>query len=867
MTSRKINDSLQYIMDYRKIEKKWQARWLAQKNDKFDKKDIANKYYVLEMFSYPSAANLHIGHVYNFAPSDTFARFKKMQGFNVFQPMGFDSFGLPAENYALKTGIHPKDSIEANIKKMREQLKSLGCMYDWDYEVVTSDVSYYRFTQEMFLHFYKKGLVYQKDAPVNFCVSCNTAIANEQVKEGECERCNSIVIKKNMRQWFFKITDYAEELLSGLDGIDWPEKTKAMQRNWIGKSVGCEIDFLVSVCNPVSEAEGSPAKTNTKNHQKINIIPDRIKVFTTRADTLFGVSYVVLAPEHPLVDKITTEEKEAEVKDYKYRTAKLSDIERQENKGDKTGVFIGAYAVHPITNKRVPVYIADYCLYTYGTGAVMGVPAHDERDYAFAKKYKLCVIEVVKNDKKGDNKCVEGAFIHDGVLINSGEFDGLSSVEARIKIAEWLEKNKKGATKTNYRLRDWSVSRQRYWGCPIPIVHCDKCGAVPLPKKNLPVTLPYDVDLKQRANSPLSYHDEFMNTTCPKCKGAAKRDADTLDTFVCSSWYFLRYPDAKNTKKAFDSNLINQMLPVDKYIGGAEHACMHLLYARFFTKAMRDMGLLNFDEPFKALVHQGLILGPDGEKMSKSKGNVVNPDKYIAEYGADVLRMYLCFAFSYIEGGPWNDDGIKSIAKFLDRVERLMDNVISNNERSQCNHAANTTNSPVEVEALGKRSQTELYYPLNYTIKNATKDIENFSFNTAIARIMELVNVLNKLDLNAIYLEKTLPALSDALKDLVKLLAPFAPHFCEELWERLGNKTSIFNEKYPVCDESKLVLSQVEMAVQINSKIVSKIVVGTDWDDAKIAAAAKEQIKDLLIDKQVKKVIVIKDRLINMIIG
>ncbi|MCL2556169.1 MAG: leucine--tRNA ligase [Firmicutes bacterium] len=801
-------------MNHKQIEKKWQNKWLKLKNDKFDKKNLSQKYYVLEMFSYPSGANLHIGHTYNFAPSDTFARHKKMQGYNVFQPMGFDSFGLPAENYAIKTGIHPKDSINSNITKMQEQLKALGCMYDWDYEIVTSDPSYYKFTQEIFLHFYKKGLVYQKDAPVNFCTSCNTAIANEQVKDGACERCDSVVIKKNMRQWFFKITDYAEELLSGLDTIDWPEKTKAMQRNWIGKSIGCEIGFNIDI------------KSNKDQ---------TIKIFTTRADTLFGVSYIVLAPEHPLVDIITTQDKIKQVKEYKGSTAKLSDIERQENKGDKTGVFVGSYCIHPFTNEKIPIYIADYCLYSYGTGAVMGVPAHDKRDYDFAKKYDLNIKKVIEGG--------ELPFVDDGILINSNEFDGLGSDAARTKIAELLKKDGFGGQKINYRLRDWSISRQRYWGCPIPIVHCDKCGAVPLKNKDLPVELPYDVDLKQRANSPLSYHNNFINIECPKCGGAAKRDADTLDTFVCSSWYFLRYPDVNNKKKAFNSELINQMLPVDKYIGGAEHACMHLLYARFFTKAMRDIGLINFNEPFKSLVHQGLILGPDGEKMSKSKGNIVNPDKYIDEYGADVLRMYLCFAFSYIEGGPWNDEGIKSIAKFLDRVERLVDMVIS-------------------ASPSGDTLSSELEYTLNYTIKNANKDIENFSFNTAIARIMELVNAMYKFN-------DKLDTLRDTTFNLVKLLAPFAPHFCEELWKRLGHKTSIFNEKYPVCDESKLVLAQVEIAVQVNSKIISKIMIGTDWDNTKIEEAAKldEKVTALLVGKQIKKVIVVKDRLINLIIG
>ena len=831
-------------MNHKKIEAKWQKQWAKWKTDAFDKTNIDNKYYVLEMFSYPSAANLHIGHVYNFAPSDSFARFKKMQGYEVFQPMGFDSFGLPAENYAIKTGIHPSVSIAANIEKMRVQLKALGAMFDWDYEVVTSDPSYYRWTQWLFLQFFKKGLIYQKDAPVNWCTSCNTAIANEQVVGGMCERCDGEILKKNMRQWFFKITDYAEELLSGLDTIDWPEKTKAMQRNWIGKSVGAHIKF--QLCGSL-----------------LNMSANAVTVFTTRADTLMGASYVILAPEHPLVEALTSPAQAKAVKDYQYQTAKTSDIERLSDKGGKSGVFTGGYCMHPITKEKLPVWIADYCLATYGTGAVMGVPAHDTRDYEFAKTYNLPVKQVIC--PAANIPSTDGLpFVDDGVLINSGEFNGLTSAQAKEEIVACLTKNKSGAAKTNYRLRDWSASRQRYWGCPIPIIHCDKCGAVPVPAKELPVLLPADAEFTPDGKSPLSKHSKYINTACPKCGIPAKRDADTLDTFVCSAWYFLRYPDARNNRSAFDKKTVNKMLPVDKYIGGPEHACMHLLYARFFTKALRDMGFVSFDEPFTSLVHQGMILGADGEKMSKSKGNIVNPDSYLDEYGADALRMYLMFAFSYIEGGSWSDDGIKSIAKFLDRVERIVDTAVEGNKNPCKKTTAPHFNNPSMNGDIFDESSKELEYALHYAIKNITRDLEIFSFNTAIARLMELVNAMYK----HTAAKGNSATLYTAALELIKLIAPFTPHSAEELHARTGGTSSIFSERYPVHDETKLVLTQVEIAVQLNSKIISKIMIDPGWPDSKIkeTAITDEKTTEALMGREIKKAIVIKQRLINLIV-
>lgn len=807
-------------MDMLKVEKKWQTRWADEKLYSFDKSRIDKKYYTLEMFSYPSGAKLHAGHWYNYGPSDSFARFKRMQGYEVFEPMGFDAFGLPAENYAIRTGVHPEDSTLKNIDTMEKQLKKIGGMFDWDYEIKTCLPDYYKWTQWIFLELYKNGLAYRKEAPVNWCPSCSTVLANEQVIDSKCERCNSEVIKKNLTQWFFKITNYAEELLQDLDTLDWPQKTIAMQKNWIGKSVGGEVEFALE--------NG-----------------ETFRVFTTRADTLYGVSYVVLAPEHPLVDKLVTADNKKAVDEYKESCAKTSEIDRLSSTREKSGVFIGAYAINPINNERVPIWIADYVLYSYGTGAVMGVPSHDERDFAFAKKYNLPITRVIaETDGEG-----ELPYCGQGVLVNSGKFNGVDSDKAREGILDKLERIGKGGKKVNYRLRDWLVSRQRYWGCPIPIIHCEHCGEVPVPVEDLPVKLPHNVDFTPDGKSPLSKCDEFINTVCPICGKPAKRDADTLDTFVCSSWYFLRYPDAHNTEKAFDSELINKMLPVDKYIGGAEHACMHLLYARFFTKALRDLGYLNFDEPFKSLVHQGTILGTDGMKMSKSRGNVVSPDDSVSRVGADAFRLYLMFGFSYVEGGPWNDNGIESIVKFMDRVERIVNKIYG------------YPNGKTEFT----REEKELNFLRHSTIKRVTDDMEVFSFNTAIARIMELVNGLVKYDqLN----DKNVKLMRETASDLIGLLAPLAPHFAEELNENIGNKKSIFNMPYPKYDESALVKDSYELAVQVNSKVRSKIEVPSDSDDKAIAEIAmnNDAIKPFIDGKTVVKTIVIPKRLVNIVV-
>ena len=795
-------------MEMKKIENKWRKIWEEKELYKFDINSGKEKLYCLEMFSYPSGAKLHLGHWYNFSVADTWARYKKMCGYNLFHPMGFDAFGLPAENYAIKTGIHPKISTDKNIETMEEQLKKIGGSWDWNHEVITCNKDYYKWTQWMFLKMYEHNLAYKKEAPVNYCPSCNTVLANEQVVAGECERCGTTVIRKKMSQWFFKITDYAEELLNDLDKLDWPEKTKSLQRNWIGKSNGAYVDFKVDGTN------------------------EKFTVFTTRADTLFGATYCVLAPELDLVDKITTKEQKEEVENYKKEAAKISEIDRMNTVKEKTGVFTGAYAINPVNNKKIPIYISDYVLASYGTGAIMAVPAHDERDYEFAKKFNLEIIQVLD----GENANIDTeAYTLDGIHVNSGFLNGLNKEEALEKIYEFLEKEKVGKKTTTYKLRDWLISRQRYWGSPIPIIYCDDCGIVP--EKDLPVELPMDVEFTPDGESPLKKCESFMHTTCPKCGKPALREADTLDTFVCSSWYFLRYPDNLNEKEPFNKEIINKILPVDKYVGGIEHACMHLLYARFFTKALRDMGYLDFDEPFISLVHQGTILGPDGEKMSKSKGNTVSPDEYVEEYGADILRGYLMFGFNYIDGGPWTDDGIKAINKFYLKVERLTKAISEEN---------------TEIEELEKS--------LHKTIKSVRTDIDKFQFNTSLSRIMEYTNALVKYENNKIprkYIEQ-----------LLLLLAPFAPYITEELWESIGNKFSIHNNSYPTYDEEKIKEDTVTMAVQVNGKLRSTVSVKKDEEKDVVLKLCKseENVKKHIEGKEIIKEIVVPNKIVNIVV-
>ncbi len=809
-------------MDNVKIEKKWNKIWKDTKLYAFDKNRTDKKFYMLEMFSYPSGAKLHLGHWYNFGMSDSYARFKKMTGYNVFEPMGFDAFGLPAENYAIKTGIHPKDSTEKNISIMEQQLSEMGAMFDWSSEVVTCRPEYYKWTQWLFLQLFKHGLAYRKDAPVNWCPSCQTVLANEQATDGVCERCGSQIVHKNLTQWFFKITKYAEELITGLDNLDWPEKTKLMQKNWIGKSTGGEVEFKLE--------DGTAFRT-----------------FTTRADTLFGVNYVVLAPEHPLVDRITTPEQRQTVEDYRLAVSKTSEIDRLSTVKEKTGVWTGAYCINPINGKKVQVWIGDYVLYSYGTGAVMGVPSHDARDFDFAKKYGLEINRVIraKDDKTDDSL----PFTEYGIMCNSGEFDGMTSEEGKKAVIDLLESKGQGKHVVNYRLRDWLISRQRYWGAPIPVIHCPHCGIVPVPEDQLPVELPYDVNFTPDGTSPLLKHEGFMNCKCPKCGGDAKRDPDTLDTFVCSSWYYLRYPDNKNVSEPFSREIADRMLPVDKYVGGAEHACMHLLYARFITKALRDMGYLDFDEPFRSLTHQGMILGPDGQKMSKSKGNVISPDPYIEKYGSDVLRTYIGFGYRYTEGGPWSDDGIRAIAKWLERVEKTV---------------VKAASADVSGERPFGKAEKELNYVRHNTIKEVTADYDTFDFNTAVARMMELLNALNKYENDGV---SNAAFYKECVTDLVKLLAPLAPHMCEEFWEMLGYEYSVFNHGWCEFDEKALVKSEIELAVQINSKIRHRITVSADMNAKDIEELVRkdETVLGLLEGKPIKKVIVIPSRLVNII--
>ena len=796
------------MRNFSEVEKKWQKRWEDDYLYKFDSNSDKKKLYCLEMFSYPSGAKLHMGHWYNYGVTDTWARFKRMSGYNLFHPMGFDAFGLPAENYAIKTGIHPAISTDKNIETMEKQLKGIGGSWDWDYEVKTCKEDYYKWTQWMFLKLYEHGLAYKKEAPVNFCPSCNTVLANEQVISGACERCGTMVVRKNMSQWFFKITDYAEELLNDLDKLDWPDRTKNLQRNWIGRSEGAYVTFKVADSD------------------------EEFTVFTTRCDTLFGATYCVLAPELPLVDKIVTEEQKSAVEEYKLQASRQSEIERTSTTKEKTGVFTGAYAINPVNNKKIPIWISDYVLASYGTGAIMAVPAHDERDYAFAKKFNLEIIPVLEG---GDIS--KEAYVLDGTHINSDFLNGLNKEDAINKMCAYLEENGFGKKTVTYKLRDWLVSRQRYWGAPIPIVYCEDCGVVPVPEEELPVKLPMDVEFTPDGESPLKKCDSFMHCTCPKCGKPVLREADTLDTFVCSSWYFLRYPDARNDKAPFDKDIINKMLPVDKYIGGIEHACMHLLYARFFTKALRDMGYLNFDEPFLSLVHQGTILGPDGEKMSKSKGNTVAPDPLLEEYGADVLRGYLMFGFNYVDGGPWTDDGIVAINKFYRKVERLTEALI------ECDKHLD------DVDKV-----------LHASLKVIREDIEKFQFNTSLAKIMEYTNALVK------YEKEGIPRYY--IEQLLLILAPFAPHLTEEFWEAIGNEYSIHNQDYPMYDEKYLVETEKEIAVQVNGKVRATIMISVDdtEDVIKEKAMNADNVKRHTDGKEIVKVIVIKGKIVNIVV-
>jgi leucyl-tRNA synthetase len=819
---------------FKDIEKKWLQKWKKSKIYSADLRDVAKKCYTLVMFIYPSSDKLHMGHWFNYGSTDTWARFRRMNGYNVFEPIGYDAFGLPAENFAIKTKRHPRDITKENVNFIRKQLQAIGAMYDWKMEVDTSQPEYYRWTQWIFLQLYKAGLAYRTKAPVNWCPSCNTVLANEQVMADDtCERCGTVVTKKNLVQWFFKITAYAEQLLKGLEKIDWPERTVLMQQNWIGKSTGVEIEFKLDINDHLS-----------------------FKVFTTRPDTLYGVTYMVLAPEHPLVDKITLPAHQDRVQDYVAKSIHQSEIERTSTIGEKTGVFTGAFAINPVNETRIPIWIADYVLMSYGTGAVMAVPAHDLRDFEFATRYELPIQRVILKPGGNPDLPLTEAYIEPGIMINSGPFSGLNSVDGIEKISDWLESRKIGQRKINYKLRDWLISRQRYWGAPIPIVHCPKCGEVPVPEKELPVLLPYEVDFRPTGESPLKYHDEFKQTVCPKCGEAAQREVDTMDTFVDSSWYYLRYLSPRLKSKPFDRQLVNNWCPVDMYVGGAEHATIHLLFARFITMVLNDLGFIGFSEPFYALRHQGVIKGPDGLRMSKSRGNVVNPEEYLKKYGSDAFRCYLMFGFEFEKGGPWSDEGIASLDRFLNRIWRLFENFQW------------VFHEKIPATDLGV-DEKELNRILHFSIKGATEDTERFHFNTAISRIMELVNGLyrysgekSKEALNAGFLK-------EVIEKLNLLLAPFAPHLAEELWEKTGHSFSIFQQSWPVFDPKVLEADLINYGILINGKVRAQMEIKRNLssEDVEKAALQAGRIPELIKGKTIRKVIVVPDKVVNIVVS
>jgi leucyl-tRNA synthetase len=771
------------------------------------------------MFPYTSG-DLHIGHWYAMAPSDVHARYKRMQGFNVLHPMGFDAFGLPAENAAIQRGIHPFKWTMQNIDNMRRQLKSIGAIYDWSREVTTCLPEYYKWTQWFFLKLYEKDLAYYGKAPVNWCPQCKVVLANEQVEDGRCWRCESEVVKRDLAQWLFRITRYADELLD-FDGIDWPERIKIMQRNWIGKSQGTEISFALD--HPgVAEKE--------------------IRIFTTRPDTVYGVTFMVLAPEHPLVEKLTSPEKKAEVQAYIARSRRMTDIERLSTEKEKDGVFIGAYCVNRLNDTRVPIWIADYVLSTYGTGAVMAVPAHDERDFAFAKKYNL-PIPVVISPPDWDGKELEAAYIEPGKMVNSGKFNGLDSDKGIIAVSEYLEAKGWGKRTVSYKIRDWLISRQRYWGAPIPMIHCKKCGIVPVPEKDLPVLLPEDAEFKPTGESPLKYNEKFVNTSCPRCGSPARRETDTIDGFLCSCWYLLRYVSPHDKDRAFDPVKVKHWLPVDFYTGGAEHAVMHLLYTRFFTKAIRDMGIIDFSEPFLKLFNQGIIISGH-MKMSKSKGNVVNPDEYVAKLGVDTVRAYMMFIAPWEQGGEWDDSGISGISRWLNRVWNLV---------------------AEEYKSSSSAGVDDLSRLTHQTIKKVTEDIEKIRLNTMVAALMELTNYLGKVKEAG---SVSLKTWNEAIKSLLLLLAPTAPHLSEELWQRIGNKYSIHNQSWPKWDEKLVTSDEFTLVVQVNGKVRDRLTAPVSVTEAaaKDLALGLEKVKSFVAGKQVAKIIYVPGKLINIVV-
>ena len=797
-----------------KTEAKWTKIW-HQTNLNKTPEEVKDKFYNLVMFPYPSG-NLHIGHWYNFAPADTLGRFSKMHGKDVLEPFGYDSFGLPAENAAIERGLMADKWTDQNIADMTLQMNKIGAMYDWDKTLKTSDPNYYKWTQWMFLKLFQDKKAYQKDGLVNWCPNDKTVLANEQVVNGECDRCGTTVERKNLKQWYFKTTAFADALIDDLDSIDWPDKIKEMQRNWIGRSVGAHINFAIDGSN------------------------EKLQVYTTRPDTIYGVTFMVVAPEHPLVGEITSEDQSEEVNNYIAEVGAKTNIDRMETK-EKTGVFTGAYAVNPATNQNVPIWISEYVLMEYGTGAIMSVPAHDERDYEFAKKFGLEITQVIEGGS------IEGqAHVSSGKLINSGEFDGMDSDEAKQKITTWMESKNIGQKQTNYRLRDWLISRQRYWGTPIPIIHCDNCGVVAVPEKDLPVVLPLDQKFGKDGRSPLLDNEDFLNVKCPDCGDDAKRETDTMDTFVDSSWYFLRYPNPQYLDGPFDPVAVKRWLPVDRYIGGAEHAVLHLMYARFFTKFLHSKGHLDFNEPFTKLINQGMIDGPDGKKMSKSKGNVINPDDYVDKYGADSVRMYLMFMGPYEDGGPWDPKRFEGTHRFVNKIWEMI------------------TSSYSEIN-VDSAVETELESKLHKLIKKVTEDVPNVRFNTAIASMMEFVNYASSVKLKG---EVSANQWNIVVNTFTKVLAPFAPFLAEELWEKLGNHESVHAQAWPLYDENLLKDDVLTIIIQINGKLRDEFLVNSEdaFYQDELERMAKEKLGDKLAGMEVIKTVVVPGKLVNFVV-
>jgi len=816
----------------REIDRKWQDRWERDGIYRVRDNDPRPKWYELTMYPYPSG-DLHIGHWYAMAPSDCHARFRRMQGYNVLHPMGFDAFGLPAENAAIQRGIHPYTWTMGNIENMRRQLRSIGTIYDWDREVICCLPEYYRWNQWLFLKLYEKGLAYRAKAPVVWCPSCQTVLANEQVVNGRCERCDTPITRRDLEQWFLRITAYADQLLDFSGLIDWPEKILTMQRNWIGRSEGVEISFAISHYG-LEEAE--------------------LRTFTTRIDTIFGVTFMVLAPEHPLVERLTTPERRSEVEAYVEQTRRQTEIERLATEKEKTGVFLGTYATNRLSGERVPIFIADYALMSYGTGAVMGVPAHDQRDFEFAKKYSL-PIRVVIAPSSWDGSELEQAYLEEGTMVNSGQFNGLPSAQGKEAAADFVEGRGWGRRAVSYRIRDWLISRQRYWGTPIPIIYCNGCGTLPVPEEDLPVLLPPDAEFKPTGESPLALHQGFTHTTCPRCGQHARRETDTMDTFVDSSWYMERFTSPKYHHGPYDPQVLREWMPVQQYTGGAEHAVMHLLYARFWTKALRDMGLVEFGEPFLRLYNQGVILAEDHHRMSKSRGNVVNPDDYVDVLGADSVRCFVMFLGPWDQGGPWSASGINGVARWLNRVWEI------------CQHdpSSKPAQNPDDNEFWESWNRM-VTRRLHETVKKVYKDLDQFKFNTAIAALMEYTNHLNRV-------WEAEEGVNDGLwkeciEKLLLMLAPFAPHLAEELWERTSHPYSIHSQSFPKWDDGLAAEEEITLVVQVNGRLRDRLQVPADIaeEEAIRVALASPRVQSYINDKRVDRTIFVPGKLVNVVV-